>query len=69
MALQKTLTPALIRKLNAECENIRGTNPHTWGCFDCIGVGWCDTCWRHVAGDVSDGKMVGNLDNGGPDHG
>lgn len=63
MGLPKSMTPALIRRLNEQCDIFRDTSPHVHRCFDCIVIGWCDDVWQAVSG--SDAKIVGKLENGG----
>lgn len=66
MGLPKNMTPALIRKLNQTCKQIREGLPDV--CADCIEIGWCAAVWVTVAGDGND-KIVGNLESGGLDDG
>lgn len=61
-----SMTPALVRRLNEECELIRDTRPDVNGCFGCI-VGWCSDVWEAATtnGRRANAKIVGNLDSGG----
>lgn len=68
--MPKSMTPALVRRLNDECELIRETNPYTHDCFDCL-VGWCSDAWEAatMTGQRVNAKIVGNLDSGGLSNG
>lgn len=48
--MQKTLTPALIEKLNKTCEAFKADNwhPDHIGCNECEDIGWCEDVWRAV---------------------
>lgn len=67
MGLPANMTPKLIAQLNEECETIRDTCPQVYGCYDgrCIWAGWCDECWNRVRDRRVNGRIVGNLENGG----
>ena len=74
MSLPKSLTPALIRKLNLACDR-RYEEAQRMGrftesaCCDCISAGWCGACWDAVTGRNDNAMIGGNQDGKGAGNG
>lgn len=67
VAFPKTMTKKLITSLNRACDAIRASDPSK--CKECVGVGWCSDCWATVSDGYFNAKIVGKIDNGGPNDG
>ena len=54
MALPKTMTDSLVRKLNEACSTFSSVCNG-----DCGNLGWCDVCWVSAGSDEGDVPEAG----------